>query len=177
MFGGLFAWVERNSYWAAFRFQELQNPLQVSSLRGRLDYLWVEAFDYVKSSPWVGHGPAKRLFFEVYTDSEYLDILKFYGAIGFLAYLAYYFWPLRQLSKAFRALRAANSDLQNRLTANLLALRAGLVMFCMALFMNIGEFTFYNAFLLAFLWIWGGLAVRAAHFLTEIDAQSKVQSA
>src|SRR5262249_23455131 len=95
----VFGNAQRSSYWASHRFEQLKNPLQVDSLRGRLDVLWIEAGDYVLSSPWVGHGPAKTIFGEIYTDSEYLDILKYYGIVGFLCYLAYYFWPLWDMLK------------------------------------------------------------------------------
>ena len=174
--GPVFARTARSSYWAASRFEQLQNPLQVDSLRGRLDVLWIEAGDYFFSSPWVGHGPAKKLFDMVFTDSEYLDILKYYGVVGFLVYLAYYLWPLWEMLGALKRLRTMNHKLDECLAANLLVLRAGFVIFCLALFMNIGEFTFYNSILLAFLWLWGGLAVRAAHFVTEVDAQDSISS-
>jgi O-antigen ligase len=172
----IFANVARSSYWAASRFEELKNPLQVNSLRGRLDVLWIEAGDYFLSSPWVGHGPAKKLFDAVYTDSEYLDILKFYGVVGFLAYLAYYLWPLTEIFKSLRRFRYMNHELEERLGANLLVIRAGFTIFCLALFMNIGEFTLYNSVLLAFLWLWAGLAVRAARFVGEVEAQDSISS-
>lgn len=167
----LFLNVLKSSYWAATRFEQLKNPLQVDSLRGRLDVLWIEAGEYILSSPWVGHGPAKSIFDGVFTDSEYLDILKFYGLAGFLAYLGYYLWPLLELSTAVKRLRRLNEELEERLKASLLTIRIGTVLFCVALFMNIGEFTFYNSYLVAFLWIWGGLSVRAGHFVTEAVAQ------
>jgi O-antigen ligase len=172
-----FGSAQRSSYWATHRFEQLKNPLQVDSLRGRLDVLWVEAGDYILSSPWVGHGPAKEVFDEVFTDSEYLDILKYYGIVGFLCYLTYYFWPLWEMSKAVRRMPFLSYELEKRLGANLLFIRAGFVIFCLALFMNIGEFTFYNAPLLGLLWLWAGLAVRAAHFISELEAQEGISSA
>ena len=163
--------VAKSSYWAAVRFEQLRNPLQVDSLRGRLDVLWIEAGEYFLRSPWVGHGPAKIIFDNVFTDSEFLDILKFYGLVGFAVFLAYYLWPLLEASLALKRLPQLTVELEGRLKANLLTIRIGIVLFCMALFMNIGEFTFYNNFLVAFLWIWGGLAVRSGHFVTEMAAQ------
>src|SRR5262249_39691745 len=109
--GGLFAAAQRTSYFAGLRFEELLDPLQVGSLRGRLDYLWIDALEYIKSSPWIGHGPAKSLFDQVYTDSEYLNVMKFYGAIGLIIYLAYYLWPLREMLKALVELRFWNGAL------------------------------------------------------------------
>jgi O-antigen ligase len=172
--GPVFASTARSSYWAIDRFQQLANPLQVDSLRGRLDVLWVEAGSYFFSSPWVGHGPAKMLFDSVYTDSEYLDVLKFYGIVGFFAYIGYYLWPLMETLKMLRRVRFLNQELEERLEGNLLVIRAGFTIFCLALFMNIGEFTLYNNVLLAFLWLWAGLAVRAAHFVREVAAQDSI---
>jgi len=173
----VFGEAQRSSYWASHRFEQLRNPLQVASLRGRLDFLWIEAGDYFLSSPWVGHGPAKTVFETVYTDSEYLDILKYYGIIGFLCYLAYFFWPLLEMLRGLRTLRFLSPDLEERLGANLLVLRAGFAIFCLALFMNVGEFTFYNLELLGFVWLWGGLAVRAAQFVMEVEAQESIAMA
>lgn len=167
----LFMNAAKSSYFAARRFEQLKNPLQIGSLRGRLDVLWIDAGEYFLDSPWVGHGPAKKIFGEVFTDSEFLDILKFYGAMGFLVYLGYYVWPLMQITAALNKAPLIEHQLEGRLKANVLTLRAGFVLFCLALFMNIGEFTFFNAYLVAFLWIWGGLAVRAGHFLAEVAAQ------
>lgn len=172
----LFVNVLKSSYWAATRFEQLNNPLQVDSLRGRLDVLWIDAGEYILGSPWVGHGPAKSIFDGIFTDSEYLDILKFYGVAGFGVYLAYYLWPLLELSTSAKRLRRPSEELEEQLKANLLTIRIGIVLFCVALFMNIGEFTFYNSYLVAFLWIWGGLSVRAAHFVTEAAAQCRMRT-
>ena len=170
----VFGEAQQSSYWASHRFEQLKNPLQVDSLRGRLDVLWLEAGDYFLSSPWVGHGPAKTVFETVYTDSEYLDILKYYGLAGFVCYLAYFLWPLLEMSRGLRAARFLSQELEDRLRANLLVLRAGFTIFCLALFMNIGEFTFYNPALLGFIWLWAGLAVRAAQFVREVEAHESI---
>jgi len=172
----VFALTAQSSYWGAGRLMQLNNPLQVDSLRGRLDVLWVDAADSFLSSPWVGHGPAKTMFANIFTDSEYLNVLKFYGVIGFVIYLAYYLWPLKEIFRGLKRLPYLSHRLEERLGATLLVMRAGFTIFCVALFMNLGEFTFYNAFLLAFLWLWGGLAVRAAHLVTEIEAQDSIYS-
>ena len=174
LLGPVVAQTAQSSYWAASRFEQLKNPLQVDSLRGRLDTLWLDAGGYFLSSPWVGHGPAKKLFDAVYTDSEYLDILKYYGAVGFIAYLAYYLWPLMEIFKGMKRIRLVNPDLEESLSANVLVIRAGFTIFCLALFMNVGEFTLYNSVLLAFLWLWAGLAVRASHFVMEVAAQDSI---
>jgi O-antigen ligase len=170
----VFGEAQQTSYWASHRFEQLRNPLQVDSLRGRLDVLWIEAGDYILSSPWIGHGPVKTVFETVYTDSEYLDILKYYGMVGLLCYLAYFFWPLQEMLRGLRRLRFLSPALEDRLKANLLVLRAGFAIFCLALCMNVGEFTFYNLELLGFVWLWAGLAVRAAHFVMEAQAQEMI---
>jgi hypothetical protein len=36
--------------------------------------------------------------------------------------------------------------------------------------MNIGEFTFYNWQIEGFMWLWIGLAIRAAHSLQQVAA-------
>jgi len=53
----------------------------------------VESDGFLKS-PFLGHGPAKSIFSEVITDSEYLDVLKEFGSVGFFAYLGYYLYPI-----------------------------------------------------------------------------------
>lgn len=169
-----FSRAQHSFYLIGSRFEELKNPLQAQSLRGRLDYLWIEAGDFVLSSLWVGHGPAKKIFEDVYTDSEYLNVLKFYGLLGFPIYMGYYLWPLTEIAKALKRLRSLSPQLEERMQANLLVIRASFTIFCLALLMNIGEFTFYNLQLLAFLWLWAGLGVRAAHFVSEIKAQESV---
>jgi O-antigen ligase len=170
----VFAAAQHSSYWASYRFDQLRNPLQVDSLRGRLDFLWVEAGEYILSSPLVGHGPAKTVFDMVFTDSEYLNVLKFYGLLGFLCYLAYYLGPLFEMLRGLRAARYLSAELDEELRQNLLVLRAGLAIFALAVLMNIGEFTFYSPGLQGFLWLWAGLAVRAAHFVTEMACQASM---
>ena len=172
----VFIAVSKNSYWAAKRFEALKNPLQVDSVRGRLDVLWLDAGGYFLSSPWVGHGPVKKIFDGIYTDSEYLDILKWYGIAGLIVYLGYYFWPLHEIYKTLKRLPLADHQFEEQLKANLVILRAGFVIFILALFMNIGESTYWSFYLVGFLWTWCGLAVRASHFVAEVEAQHGVRS-
>lgn len=167
----VFLVTERSSYFATKRFQELSNPLQVSSLRGRLDVLWVDALGFFASSPLVGHGPAKEIFTETYTDSEYLDILKEYGAIGFAIYLAYYAWPLLQIGRAIGLSHQLHPSVTEALPNTLFAIRFGAIALGMALFMNVGMFTCFNWYLMCFLWVWTGLAVRGGEFLKEVCFQ------
>ena len=158
---------QKGSYIATKRFDELQNPLQVASLRDRLDLLWVDAIDYFLSSPIVGHGPAKAIFREVFTDSEYLDILKWYGVVGFVIYLGYYCWPMLRLRKGLNDSDRLGPRLEHHLQANLLVTRFGFVALWMALFMNIGMFTCFNWYIMGYLWVLTGISVRAAEVVSE----------
>jgi hypothetical protein len=167
LFSSIFMLTQKGSYIATKRFDELRNPMQVASLRGRLDLLWVEAIDYFLSSPVIGHGPAKNIFRWVYTDSEYLDILKWYGAVGFVIYLSYYCWPMLRLRKGLKDSDRLGPPLEHHLQANLLVTRFGFVALWMALFMNIGMFTCFNWYIMGYLWLWTGISVRAAEVVSE----------
>jgi O-antigen ligase len=178
LFSGVFLIVsQRGSHIIAKRFDELRNPTQVASLRGRLDFLWVDAVSYFLSSPIVGHGPAKTIFENTFTDSEYLDILKWYGVVGFSIYIWYYGWPLLQIRKGLKTSVSLPHGLEGQLEANLLAMRIGFVMLCMALFMNIGMFTCFNWYLMCYLWVWVGVSVRAAEAVSEATSLAGVPSA
>src|SRR5208337_2856406 len=96
------------------------------------------------------------------TDSEYLEVLKEFGVIGFLPYLAYFLFPLYLLWTGLRAGKRCGVELEERLPATFLVLRLGFVMAVTALVMNIGMSTFYNLILQSVLWIWLGLGARAA---------------
>ena len=168
VFGAVFANVKSAAGTTARRFDELLHPLEASSLRARLDDLWVVAGDYIAASPWVGHGPAKQLFDEAYTDSEYLDVMKQYGIFGLLTYLAYYLWPLTRYAGVFRAAGQLPFETQPLIRGNLLVVGIGVEIIATSLVMNIGEFTFYNWVLLAFIWLWIGLSVRSADFIHEL---------
>jgi len=168
IFVAVFTGIQHVSYFTAQRFEELRDPLQVNSLRGRLDDLWIVASDYFWQSPVFGQGPAKRVFDEAYTDSEYLDVLKKFGVVGFSIYLGYYLWPLAQIRRALRNNSRMYPPLEGILPGNLFAARYGFVMLCMALFMNIGMYTCFNWYLMCFLWTWTGISMRSAAVMQEV---------
>jgi len=153
------------------RIQTLKDPLHTDSLQGRLDVRWVDAAHDIARSPWIGNGSAKEFFGDIITDSEYLDMLKQFGIVGFFVYLAYYIFPLYLLSKGLKAGRQAGqqggSVLEARIPATLLTLRLSFVMIILALAMSIGESTFTNLLLQGFLWMWMGLGARCAQSLRE----------
>ena len=149
----------------AQRIESLKNPLQADSLRKRLDFLWRDAGNDFAQSPLFGHGPAKTIFTGVFTDSEYLDVLKEFGLIGFLSYICYFLFPLSRTWKALRAAKRNGPHVQEDLPATLLVLRLSCVMAITALVMNIGESTFYNQILQGFLWLWLGLGVHCAKII------------
>jgi O-antigen ligase len=153
------------------RIQTLKDPLHTDSLQGRLDVRWVDAAHDIARSPWIGNGSAKEFFGDIITDSEYLDMLKQFGIVGFFVYLAYYIFPLHLLSKGLKAARQAGqhggSLLETRMPITLLTLRLSFVMIILALAMSIGESTFTNLLLQGFLWMWMGLGARCAETLRE----------
>ena len=99
------------------RIETLRRPLQTDSLRARLDSLWLDAADDFLRSPVFGFGPAKVFYTGVFTDSEYLDVLKEFGAVGLLAYLAYYIFPLAVLWRGLFHRRRFASGLAAQLPA------------------------------------------------------------
>jgi len=147
------------------RFQTLRDPMHADSLRDRLDNLWRDAGNEIAQSPLFGHGPAKSIFSEVFTDSEYLDILKEVGLLGFFVYLAYYLVPLRTL---WRGLRAGAATFDGEVPAVLWALRFSFVMGVTALVMNIGMSTFRNQPLQGFLWLCLGIGASAGLSLERV---------
>jgi len=153
------------------RIQTLKDPLHTDSLQGRLDVRWVDAAHDVARSPWIGNGSAKEFFGDIITDSEYLDMLKQFGVVGFSVYLAYYLFPLYLLWSGLRAGRQAGQQggslLEARMPATLLTLRLSAVMIILAFAMSIGESTFTNLLLQGFLWMWMGLGARCAQTLRE----------
>jgi len=162
LFGWAFSYVGTRYEVTQARFQELKKPLEVRSVRDRLDDLWLDALAYIKKSPIVGNGPAKILFTGVYTDSEDLNILKYYGVLGFLPYISYYVFPIYLIRKGLKAGQRAGPALEDHLPATYLVMRLGMIMGVTALVMNIGEFTYLNGELQGFLWMWLGLAARTA---------------
>jgi O-antigen ligase len=149
------------------RFQDLKNPSQVDSLQQRFGDLWLGALADFTQSPVVGFGPAKARFGSVITDSEFLDVLKEFGLVGFAVYLAYFLFPLSRLWKGLTLVRSYVPYLETNSEATLLALRFTFVMIPLALAMNIGESTFYNPFLQGFIWLWLGVGVRSAVTLSD----------
>ena len=168
IFAWIFASFEMKNQSIAERFGELKHPTEIGSLRDRVDKLWLEAGDYITKSPILGHGPAKEIFTGVYTDSEYLNILKEFGIVGFMPYIALYLFPLYLMWKGLQAGQRAGPLLENRFAATHLILCWGFVMVVTSLFMNIGEFTYFNDMLQGYLWMWFGLGAGAAK--TIVDA-------
>jgi hypothetical protein len=162
----LFAWigilVAGSNRATLDRVQTLSNPLATDSYRARTESLWIDAGHEFLRSPFFGNGPAKALYGEIVTDSEYLDVLKKFGAIGFLVYLGYFGAPLVILWRALQAESRSERVFPVDGPAAMWAIRLGFVMAVLALFMNIGMSTFYNAALQGFLWMWLGLGVGAA---------------
>ena len=156
---------------ATSRFQELSHPTDVQSLRDRTDVLWVDALRYFESSPVFGHGPAKVIFTDVWTDSEYLDVLKSYGIIGFGFYFAMHIWVLIQLWRGLRAQRFCGCQVREAFGADLLLVRLGFVLILAGLAMNIGMTTYFNWKFNTFFWLILGLTVRAAHRIEQIHSR------
>lgn len=148
------------------RLQTLRNPLTTDSFRDRVDDLWRDAGHDFIQSPLFGHGPAKTIFGDIVTDSEYLDVLKEFGIVGFFAYIAYYFFPLEKLWKGLKQTRTAAPFLERDYPATFWALRLSFILAITALVMNIGMSTLYNPALQGFLWLWLGIGVGAARSIS-----------
>jgi O-antigen ligase len=159
---GAFALVAISNRATLDRVQQLRNPLQENSLRLRLDGLWKDAGEKFAESPLVGHGPAKVIFGGVITDSEYLDILKEFGLIGFLVYLGYFLVPLAMIWSGLRRVRSIGPWLEGGRRAIYWAMCLSFIMIVTALVMNIGMSTYYNPSLLAMLWMWMGIGASCA---------------
>jgi len=149
------------------RYQTLRNPLQIDSLRERLDGLWQDEWEDFKKSPIVGHGPAKTFYTSGYSDSEYLGVLREKGMIGLFSFLGYYLLPLHYLWKGQKAARCLVGNARAaRTPATVVTIQAAFVMGVLALLMDLGMSTFYSPFLQGFLWLWLGLGARAAENLS-----------
>jgi O-antigen ligase len=146
------------------RYQSLQNPLQIDSLRQRLDSVWQEEWGDFLQSPIFGHGPAKTIYSTGFADSEYLGVLREKGLIGLFLFLGYYLYPLYLIRRGQRALRLWPSSMANETPATLMAVHFTMIMGVLALIMNLGMSTFYSPFLQGFLWLWLGIGARAAKF-------------
>jgi O-antigen ligase len=149
------------------RFQTLRRPLQADSLRERVDGLWLDAFAEIKETPFFGRGPAKSFYKGVITDSEYLDVLKQFGIIGFFPYFAYFIIPLVVLWTGLRAAWRAGPSLEERIPLTFATLRLCLVMVVTAIVMNIGSTIFYDVPLQGFFFLWMGIGTRCATSIRE----------
>jgi len=161
--------VTRTNQHAVARLYSLKQPFRTDSLRDRLDISWPQAMSEFEGSPIFGNGSAKDYFKGTITDSEYLDILKQFGIVGFLAYLGYFLYPLVVSWKGLRAVFRVNPLLEDVLPANVLAVRLSITMIVTALVMNVGESTFLNFLLQGFLWTWMGLGARSARTIAEFS--------
>lgn len=170
IFAGTTLMVARSNRATLDRIESLGNPLESDSLRGRLDELWPDADQKFFQSPLFGHGPAKSIFWNVITDSEYLDVLQKFGLIGFFAYLAYYVYAFRFLWRGLKYGRRCSADSELLLPGTFWALRLSLVMVVTALVMNIGMSTFYNEPLQGFFWLWLGMGASAARRLAALQS-------
>jgi hypothetical protein len=148
------------------RYETLRNPLQIDSLRQRLDDVWQQEWSDFAESPIVGHGPAKAVFTSGFADSEYLAVLREKGLLGLVVFLGYYIYPIATIVKQRR-----RSPPEAKWTAVRTAVAYyGICIGLLALAMNVGMSTFYNPFLQGFLWLWLGLAVRAAKPESDSEA-------
>jgi O-antigen ligase len=154
------------------RFEKLQDPLKENSLRMRLDGLWKDAADQFLASPLLGQGPAKIIFSDVNTDSEYLQILKQFGLIGLVPYLSLFLVPLASVSRGLRLVRTHGAWIENRRPAIYWALCLSFIMSVTALVMNIGMGTYYNLSLVAFLWMWMGIGTSCARRMASASRHS-----
>lgn len=145
------------------RFQMLESPMHENSLRNRLDSLWIDAADQFFESPVFGHGPAKNIFSDVITDSEYLQILKQFGLVGLLPYLCYFIVPLAMMWKGIKNVMRAGPPLEQEWRGTYWGLCLGFLMPLTCLAMNIGMGTYYDTSLVAFTWMWMGIGVSCAN--------------
>jgi O-antigen ligase len=159
--------VATTNQFAIQRLLTLKDPLQTDSARDRFNRTWPDAIADFSRSPVIGNGPMKD-FSDIITDSEYLDVLKEFGVVGFLPYLAYFVYPLFLVSRGLRASRRIPPLLEEKLPATSLTARLSFIMILLALVMNIGESTLYNLLLQAFLWTWAGLGARASEALAHL---------
>jgi O-antigen ligase len=146
------------------RYETLKHPLQIDSLRQRLDDVWLEAWSDFKSSPVFGHGPGKGFLVwnDRFIDSEYLNVLREKGVVGFVVFLAYYIYPLYLIRKGRHEVRFMANQLLEQFPANMVCLHAGLIIGVLALIMDIGMATFYSPFLQGTLWLWLGIGAGCA---------------
>lgn len=156
------------------RYQTLKEPLQIDSFRERIEGGWLQGWSDFKSSPLFGHGPGKAFLFpQGVLDSEYLNVLREKGSIGFLAFLGYYLYPISMCWRGRQTIRVA-SRLTEQAPGHVVCLNAAFAMAILALVMNIGMSTFYSPFLQGFLWLWLGVGAGCAAKLNEVVPQRNV---
>ena len=150
------------------RFQMLGSPLKENSLRTRLDSLWLDAVGLFLQSPVFGHGPARVIFSEVVTDSEYLQILKQFGLVGLLPYLCYFLVPFAMMRKGMKSVPLAGAQLDGQWRGTYWGLCFGWLMPVTCLVMNIGMGSYYDHSLVAFTWMWMGIGVSCANRIVRL---------
>jgi O-antigen ligase len=150
------------------RYQTLENPLRVDSFRERIEGGWLEAWNDFKVSPVFGHGPSKARWQGRVIDSEFLDVLREKGSLGFLVFLGYYIYPLYLIWSRRRRTRAT-TVLVEQFPASFACLHAAFIMGILALVMDIGMVTFYTPFLQGFLWLWLGVGASCAAKLQTLS--------
>lgn len=150
------------------RFEMLRSPLRENSLRLRLDGLWLDAAGQFLQSPVFGHGPAKIIFTDIFTDSEYLVILKQYGVVGLLPYLCFYLVPLAMIWKGIKNVRRAGPRLEQHWRATYWGLCLGFLVIVTSFVMNIGMGTYYDTSLVAFTWMWMGIGASCARRISRL---------
>jgi len=169
----IFVWIllgtTRGPFIHSERYQELRNPLEESSLRTRIDIMWREGWDEFRISPIVGHGPVKHIFTGTGIDSEYLDILRRYGLLGFTAYISIFLWILLKLKRGLRFTRGLKLSLDSPLRASSVMVQAGFILVVMDLLMNVGMSTYTNFQFGSFFWLFMGVAVRSAEFVGDVS--------
>jgi O-antigen ligase len=156
------------------RVQMLGTPLQEGSVRLRLDILWAQASSQFLESPIFGHGPAKAIFSDIWTDSEYLVILKQFGLLGLAPYLCYFLVPLWIVWKGVRRVPSAGGVLEREWPATYWALSVSFIMIVTVMVMNIGMDAYYNYSILAYLWMWMGIGASCARRVQAISSFSAV---
>lgn len=159
VFAGIVVAVAESNQATLERFQSLRDPVHTDSFEGRIDLLWPDASKEISESPFLGHGPAKAIFSDIVTDSEYLDVLKEFGIVGFCAYLAYFIYPLLFMWRGFSFRKRSVDFPENRFPASVLALQLSFLMLVTGLVMNVGMSTFYSAPIQGFFWLWIGIGV------------------
>lgn len=157
------------------RYQTLKEPLRIDSLRERVEGGWLQGWRDFESSPLFGHGPGKAFLFphDRVIDSEYLNVLREKGSIGFLTFLGYYLYPIYMSWKGRRTIRVA-SLLTEHAPAHVVCINTAFAMGILALVMNIGMATFYSPFLQGFLWLWLGVGAGCATRLGETIPEQNV---